>query len=129
MCLRSFFLLTVSRVLLVLALLLLTVSSGIVCFVSPIVLFIDSIVCFASSGALFLLTVSRESKLSDLINFRGLGIGHLSKTEGSQRELAKSIASCSKKVVPTSWQLWGIPLNILFSIDFHCFLLISLDFD
>ena len=43
---------TVSCVLLVLALLLLTVSSGIVCFVSPIV-FIDSIVCFASSGAVF----------------------------------------------------------------------------
>ena len=44
---------TVSCVLLVLALLLLTVSSGIECFVSPIVLFIDSIVCFASSGAVF----------------------------------------------------------------------------
>ena len=44
---------TVSCVLLVLALLLLTVSSGIVCFVSPLALFIDSIVRLATSGAAF----------------------------------------------------------------------------
>ena len=53
MCLQSLFLLTVSCVLLVLALLLLTVSSGIVCFVSPLALFIDSIVRLATSGAAF----------------------------------------------------------------------------
>ena len=62
--------------------------------------FLSTVLFVLLVQALFLLTVSRESKLSDLINFRGLGIGHLSKTEGSQRELAKSIASCSKKAVP-----------------------------
>ena len=44
---------TVSCVLLVLALLLLTVSSEIVCFVSPLALFIDNIVRLATSGAAF----------------------------------------------------------------------------
>ena len=44
---------TVSCVLLVLALLLLTVSSGIVCFVSPLALFIDNIVRLATSCGAF----------------------------------------------------------------------------
>ena len=53
LCLRSFFLLTVSCVLLVPALLLLTVSSEIVCFVPPLTLFVDNIVRLATSGAAF----------------------------------------------------------------------------
>ena len=44
---------TVSCVLLVLALLLLTVSSEIVCFVPPLTLFVDNIVHLATSGAAF----------------------------------------------------------------------------
>ena len=62
--------------------------------------FLLTVLCVLLVQALFLLIVSRESKLSDLINFRGLGIGHLSKTKGLQRELAKFIASCYKKDVP-----------------------------
>ena len=44
---------TVSCVLLVLALLLLTVSSEIVCFVPPLTLFVDNIVRLATSSAAF----------------------------------------------------------------------------
>ena len=55
---------TVSCVLLVLALLLLTVSSGIVCFVSPLALFIDSIVRLATSGAAFADSLERNRMFS-----------------------------------------------------------------
>ena len=51
---------TVSCVLLVLALLLLTVSSGIVCFVSPLALLIDSVLRSASLGAAFADSLERN---------------------------------------------------------------------
>jgi len=46
---------------------------------------------------------------------RGLGIGHLSKTEGSQRNLPKSIAFCCQKAVPKK-RLFGYfesPLRLM----------------
>ena len=70
LCLRSFFLLTISCVLLVPALLLLTVSSRIVCFVSLIALFIDSLARFASSTAAFADSLARIGlKSSDTQHF------------------------------------------------------------
>ena len=55
---------TVSCVLLVLALLLLTVSSEIVCFVPPLTLFVDNIVRLATSGAAFADSLERNRMFS-----------------------------------------------------------------